>query len=70
MTYELHLHIETRELFADGALFGEVGSYERIVGRAEVFWLLIPCITKKWSISRMRHKMNEAAFDTRLMSIS
>ena len=37
MTYELHLHIDTRELFADGALFGEVGSYERIVGRAEVF---------------------------------
>ncbi len=37
MTYELHLHIDTRELFADGVPFGKAGSYERIVGRAEVF---------------------------------
>lgn len=36
MPYQLHLHIDIRELFAEGASFGSVGPYERIVGRAEV----------------------------------
>ena len=37
MSYELHFHIDSRELFAEGRTFGDAGPYERIAGRAEVF---------------------------------
>ena len=37
MSYELYLHIDSREPFAEGQSFGDVGPYERLVGRAEVF---------------------------------
>lgn len=37
MPFALHLHIDTREPFADGQAFGDAGAYERIAGRAEVF---------------------------------
>lgn len=37
MSYELYLHIDTREPFAEGETFGTVGPYERLIGRAEVF---------------------------------